>query len=122
MMSELITAPVLLAMLGAIPTAIRSWARGKRGLWAGLSDALIGVALAASVADWVTPHDKPAVALLVGMVSGMAGAPAIDAVRELVPQFVRALLMGWARKLVGESHDLPLDPPATVIDGGDEHE
>lgn len=122
MMSDLITAPVLLAMLGAIPTAIRSWARGKRGLWAGLSDALIGVALAASVADWVTPHDKPAVALLVGMVSGMAGAPAIDAVRELVPQFVRELLMGWARRLVGQNQDLPLDPPATVIDGGDEHE
>lgn len=121
MMPDLITAPMLLAVIGAIPTAIRGWARSGRGLWSGLSDALIGVVLAASIADWLTPPDKPAVALLIGLVAGMAGAPAIDAVRELVPQVVRELALGWARRIVGQNgqSDQPdEDPPPTVIEGG----
>ena len=124
MIEAFFSLPVVLAVVGAIPSAIRGWAKRKRDVIGGLSDALIGVVLAASIADWLTPPDKPAVALLVGLVSGMVGAPAIDAAHEMTPQFVRKLALGWARKLVAEAdgHGHYDDGPPTVIEEGDEHE
>lgn len=121
--ANLFSLPAVLAVAGAIPTAIRGWVKRKRDLLGGLSDALIGIVLAASIADWLTPPDKQAVALLVGLVAGMVGAPAIDAAHELTPRFVRELVLGWARKYVaradGHYED---DESPTVIDGENKHE
>lgn len=122
MMDAFLSLPVLLAVVGAIPGAIRGWTRRERDFLGGLADALIGVVLAASIADWLTPQDKPAVALLVGLVAGMVGAPAIDAVHEITPRFVQKAALGWAQDFVrrygGSMADE--DQPPTVIDGGDE--
>ena len=114
---------MMLAVAGAIPTAIRGLVKRKRDLPGGLSDALIGIVLAASIADWLTPEDSPAVALLVGLVAGMVGAPAIDAAHELTPRFVRELVLGWARKYVARADGRYEDDDSpTVIDGENEHE
>lgn len=115
MMEQFFSASMLLAMIGAVPGAVRGWARRKRDFLGGFSDALIGLVLAASIADWLTPPDKPAVALLVGLVAGMVGAPAIDAAHELVPGFMRELAMGWARRLVGRGDAAVYDPPTTTV-------
>ena len=123
MMQTFLSFPVMLAVAGAIPTAIRGLVKRKRDLPGGLSDALIGIVLAASVADWLTPEDSPAVALLVGLVAGMVGAPAIDAAHELTPRFVRELVLGWARKYVARADgNYEDDDSPTVIDGENEHE
>lgn len=119
-MEAFFSLPVLLAVTGAVPAAIRGWTKRKRDVIGGLSDALIGIVLAASVADWLTPQDKPAVALLVGLVAGMVGAPAIDAAHELTPQFVRELVLGWARKYVARADGHYEDGQQTVIEGGNE--
>lgn len=123
MMQTFLSFPVMLAVAGAIPTAIRGLVKRKRDLPGGLSDALIGIVLAASIADWLTPEDSPAVALLVGLVAGMVGAPAIDAAHELTPRFVRELVLGWARKYVARADGRYEDDDSpTVIDGENEHE
>lgn len=122
MMDTLLSLPMLLAVLGAVPSSIRGWLRRKRDWAGGLSDALIGIVLAASIADWLTPPDKPAVALLVGLVAGMMGAPAIDAAHEMTPAFVRRLFLNWARDFVRRADSAGMDAPPTVIDGGNEHE
>lgn len=124
MMEQFFSASMVLAVIGAIPGAIRGWARRKRDFLGGASDALIGLVLAASVADWLTPPKQPAVALLVGLVAGMVGAPAIDAAHELVPSFMRELVLGWARRLT-RSSDMATSytpPQETVIEEDNSNE
>ena len=121
MMEQLFSASVLLAVIGTVPRAVRGWARRKRNFLGGLSDTLTGVVLAVSIADWLTPPDKPAVALLVGLVAGMVGAPAVDAAHEITPVFVRKLALVWARDFVRRADSGGMDAPPTVIDGDDEH-
>ena len=93
--------PVLLAIAGALVGGLRagvmSWR--KNGKLRAFSDGLIGVVFAASMADWLTPKGYPMLAALIGLLAGTTGARALDAVFELVPEFMRELLIGWARKV-----------------------
>lgn len=94
--------PIVLALIGAMPGALRGLANSKRqGVLRCLSDVLIGLICAAAVADWLTPEGRPTAALLIGMVAGMIGARALDAMYALAPEFVRELALGWARKVTG---------------------
>lgn len=94
--------PIVLALIGAAPGALRGLANSKRlGILRCLSDVLIGLICAASIADWLTPEGRPMAALLIGMVAGMIGARALDAMYALAPEFVRELALGWARKVTG---------------------
>lgn len=94
--------PVVLALIGAAPGALRGLANSKKlGILRCLSDVLIGLICAASVADWLTPEGKPMAAMLIGMVAGMIGARALDAMYALAPEFVRRLALGWADKVTG---------------------
>jgi len=72
-----------------------------------LSDGLIGVVFAVSMADWLTPPSYPKLAALIGLLAGTTGARALDAASELVPEFVRELALGWARKITGGSGQRP---------------
>ena len=38
---------------------------------------------------------------VIGLLAGTTGARALDAAFELVPEFLRELLIGWARKATG---------------------
>ena len=93
--------PVLLAIAGALVGGLRagvmSWR--KNGKLRAFSDGLIGVVFAVSMADWLTPPSYPKLAALIGLLAGTTGARALDAVFELVPEFMRELLIGWARKV-----------------------
>ena len=93
--------PVLLAIAGALVGGLRagvmSWR--KNGKLRAFSDGLIGVVFAVSMADWLTPPSYPKLAALIGLLAGTTGARALDEVFELVPEFMRELLIGWARKV-----------------------
>lgn len=94
--------PVVLALIGAMPGALRGLSATKRlGVLRALSDVLIGLISAASVADWLTPEGKPMTALLIGMVAGMIGARALDAMYAIAPDFVREYMMSLARRKGG---------------------
>lgn len=94
--------PIVLALIGATPGALRGLSHTKKlGILRALSDVLIGLICAASIADWLTPSGKPMAALLIGMVAGMIGARSLDALYALAPEFMRELALGWARKLTG---------------------
>ena len=98
---QFMASPMLLSLAGAVVGGMRagvmSWT--KNGFWRALTDSLIGVVFALSMADWLTPPSYPKLAALIGLLAGTTGARALDAVFELVPEFMRELLIGWARKV-----------------------
>ena len=123
--------PLLMALFGAVVGGMRagvmSWT--KNGFWRALTDGLIGVVFAVSMADWLTPPSYPKLAALIGLLAGTTGARALDAFFELAPEFVRELALGWARKITGSSGadrlrrnsgwgDLPRRGPVDDPDGG----
>lgn len=101
--------PLLMALFGAVVGGMRagvmSWT--KNGFWRALTDGLIGVVFALSMADWLTPPQYPKLAALIGLLAGTTGARALDATAELVPsvvrEFWRELVLGLARKITGSS-------------------
>lgn len=112
--------PVFLALLGAAPGALRGLSHAKKmGVLRSLSDVLIGLICAVSVADWLTPDGKPMAALLIGMVAGMIGARALDAMYALAPDFVRELALGWARRKGGGGYGGYEPLPPVEQDEGD---
>jgi len=98
---QFMASPLLLSMAGAVVGGMRAGLMSLRahGRARALSDGLIGVVFAVSMADWLTPPSYPKLAALIGLLAGTTGARALDAVFELVPEFLRELLIGWARKL-----------------------
>lgn len=100
---QFMASPLWLALAGAVVGGMRagvmSWT--KNGFWRALTDGLIGVVFALSMADWLTPPSYPKLAALIGLLAGTTGARALDAAFELVPEFLRELLIGWARKATG---------------------
>lgn len=95
--------PVLMALAGAIVGGMRAGVMSWRahGGWRAFVDGLIGVVFALSMADWLTPPHYPKLAGVIGLLAGTTGARALDAAFELVPEFLRELLIGWARKATG---------------------
>ena len=87
------------ALVGGLRAGVMSWR--KNGKARAVSDALIGVVFAVGMADWLTPPSYPKLAALIGLLAGTTGARALDAASELVPEFVRELALGWARKATG---------------------
>ena len=127
--------PLMLAIAGAIVGGMRAGIGSYRthGKARALSDGLIGVVFAVGMADWLTPPSYPKAAAVIGLLAGTTGARALDAASELVPEFVRELALGWARKLTGSSgvarrqtgwgdlrsrDDLPHRGPIDNPDGG----
>ena len=100
---QFMASPLWLALAGAVVGGMRagvmSWT--KNGFWRALTDGLIGVVFALSMADWLTPPKYPKLGALIGLLAGTTGARALDAAFELVPEFLRELLIGWARKATG---------------------
>ena len=109
-LTDVLTVKTLLGVIGSIPGGARAYvlARVSRSRARALSDVGIGAIFAASVAEMLTPDQHPAAALLVGLFAGLAGGRALDALFELVPEVVRTLALGWARKVVGESAEQKL--------------
>lgn len=104
-LDQFLQSPVLLAIAGALVGGLRSGVMSwrKNGKARALSDGLIGVVFALSMADWLTPPKYPELAALIGLLAGTTGARALDAFFELAPEFVRELALGWARKITGSS-------------------
>ena len=102
---QFMASPMLLSMAGAVVGGMRAGIMSLRthGKARALSDGLIGVVFAVSMADWLTPPSYPKLAALIGLLAGTTGARALDAASELVPEFVRELVLGWARKITGSS-------------------
>ena len=98
-----LASPVLMALAGAIVGGMRAGVMSWRahGGWRAFVDGLIGVVFALSMADWLTPPHYPKLAGVIGLLAGTTGARALDAAFELVPEFLRELLIGWARKATG---------------------
>lgn len=102
--SDVLTVKTLLGIIGSIPGGLRAYvlARAQHSRTRALSDVFIGCVFAASVAEILTPDAYLSSALMVGLFAGLAGGRALDAVFELVPEVMRTLALGWARRLVGE--------------------
>ena len=102
-LDQFLASPVLLAIAGALVGGLRSGVMSwrKNGKARAVSDGLIGVVFALSMADWLTPPHYPKLAGVIGLLAGTTGARALDAAFELVPEFLRELLIGWARKATG---------------------
>lgn len=109
-LADVLTVKTLLGLIGSIPGGLRAYilARASHSRGRALSDLLIGAVFAASVAEMLTPTEYPAAALMVGLFAGLAGGRALDALFELVPEVVRTLALGWARKMVGEAGESKL--------------
>lgn len=94
--------PISLSLIAAIPGAIHGGISGAKKSWGrGVSDALTALIFAAAIAELLTPKEHPIAALLIGLVAGRTGAKALEALEQLVPDLVRELAMGWARRMVG---------------------
>jgi len=130
-LDQFLQSPVLLAIAGAVAGGLRagvmSWR--KNGKLRAFSDGLIGMVFAVGMADWLTPPAYPKAAALIGLLAGTTGARALDAAFELVPEFLRELLIGWARKATGSGGvdkikrntgwgELPRRGPVDNPDGG----
>lgn len=104
-LDQFLQSPVLLAIAGALVGGLRSGVMSwrKNGKARAVSDALIGVVFAVGMADWMTPPADPRLAALIGLLAGTTGARALDAASELMPEFLRELALGWARKVTGSS-------------------
>ena len=102
-LDDFMASPVLMALAGAIVGGMRAGVMSWRthGGWRAFVDGLIGVVFALSMADWLTPPHYPKLAGVIGLLAGTTGARALDAAFELVPEFLRELLIGWARKATG---------------------
>lgn len=106
---QFMASPLLLSMAGAVVGGMRAGLMSLKthGKLRALSDGLIGVVFAVSMADWLTPPSYPKLAALIGLLASTTGARALDAASELVPEFVRELALGWARKITGGSGQRP---------------
>ena len=104
-LDQALASPQLLALAGAVAGGMRAGILSLKthGKWRALSDGLIGLVFAVSMADWLTPPAYPRLAALIGLLAGTTGARALDAASELMPEFVRELALGWARKITGGS-------------------
>lgn len=113
MIPDWLYSPLPMALLGAIPGAMRAYVASiaSGSLAKAIADALIGVVFAASIADWLTPDGYPMVALVIGMMAALAGAKALDAFFELVPALVRDVAYGWIRRNFGSSYGGGHYPP-----------
>ena len=102
-LDDFMASPVLMALAGAIVGGMRAGVMSWRahGGWRAFVDGLIGVVFALSMAEWLTPPHYPKLAGVIGLLAGTTGARALDAAFELVPEFLRELLIGWARKATG---------------------
>ena len=106
---QFMASPLWLALAGAVVGGMRAGLGSYRthGKARALSDGLIGVVFAVGMADWLTPPSYPKAAAVIGLLAGTTGARALDAASELVPEFVRELALGWARKITGGSGQRP---------------
>lgn len=97
------TPVVILAMAGAIIGGLRAffYAREDRHRGKATANILVGMALASAAAESFVSPTTPLMALLVGLMAGAVGGHAIDTVVGIIPEFVRTLLIGWARKQTG---------------------
>ena len=104
-LDQALASPQLLALAGAVVGGMRAGIMSLRthGRWRALSDGLIGIVFAVAMADWLTPPAYPSLAALIGLLAGTTGARALDAASELMPEFLRELALGWARKVTGSS-------------------
>ena len=102
---QFMASPLWLALAGAVVGGMRAGIGSYRthGKARAVSDALIGLVFAVALADWLTPPSYPKLAALIGLLAGSTGARALDAAFELVPEFLRELALGWARKITGSS-------------------
>ena len=102
-LDDFMASPVLMALAGAIVGGMRAGVMSWRahGGWRAFVDGLIGVVFALSMVEWLTPPHYPKLAGVIGLLAGTTGARALDAAFELVPEFLRELLIGWARKATG---------------------
>lgn len=102
-LDQFTASPLLMALAGAAVGGLRAGVMSWRthGKARALSDGLIGMVFAASMADWLTPPAYPKAAALIGLLAGTIGARALDAFFELAPELVRELALGWARKITG---------------------
>ena len=106
---QFMASPLWLALAGAVVGGMRAGIGSYRthGKARALSDGLIGVVFAVSMADWLTPPSYPKLAALIGLLASTTGARALDATSELVPsvvrEFWRELVLGLARKITGGS-------------------
>ena len=130
-LDDFMASPVLMALAGAIVGGMRAGVMSWRahGGWRAFVDGLIGVVFALSMAEWLTPPHYPKLAGVIGLLAGTTGARALDAAFELVPEFLRELLIGWARKATGSGGvdkikrntgwgELPRRGPVDDPDGG----
>ena len=104
-LEQILASPSWLALAGAVAGGMRAGIMSLRthGRWRALSDGLIGIVFAVAMADWLTPPAYPRLAALIGLLAGTTGARALDAASELMPEFLRELALGWARKVTGSS-------------------
>ena len=130
-LDDFMASPVLMALAGAIVGGMRAGVMSWRehGGWRAFVDGLIGVVFALSMAEWLTPPHYHKLAGVIGLLAGTTGARALDAAFELVPEFLRELLIGWARKATGSGGvdkikrntgwgELPRRGPVDDPDGG----
>lgn len=89
-MEELLTAHVLLAILGGVVGGFRAAVRAypPRSWWVRVSDFMVGVALASAVSAYA-PGQYPMLSLAYGVVAGTVAAYALDTVHDLVPALLR---------------------------------
>lgn len=105
MLGEIVTIKTALGIIGSVPGGLRAYtlSRATHSRGRAISDMLIGTVFAASLAEMMTPDKYPSSALLVGLLAGLVGGKALDALSELVPEVVRTLALGWANKVTGGS-------------------
>lgn len=113
MIPDWLYSPLPMALLGAIPGAMRAYVAtvAESGKVKAVADALIGVVFAAAVADWLTPPHYPMLALAIGMLAALTGAKILDASKELVSEALRELVLGWIRRNFGSSYGGGHYPP-----------
>ena len=126
-LDQFLASPTMLSIAGAVAGGMRAGILSLKthGKWRALSDGLIGIVFAVAMADWLTPPAYPRLAALIGLLAGTTGARALDAASELMPEFLRELALGWARKVTGSSGGLRRQtgwgdlPPRGPVDNPD---
>lgn len=89
-MEALLTAHVLLAVLGGVVGGFRAAVRADppRSWLVRVSDFMVGVALAGAVSAYA-PGQYPMLSLAYGVVAGTVAAYALDTVHDLIPAILR---------------------------------
>ena len=91
---SIFTSVTALAVYGGLVSSLRAAVKARKPTAEKALDVVVGMVMAASMAEYFVPSNAPKVAMFVGLIAGSFGGYLMDAIQALSPKLADGILEG----------------------------